>query len=145
MMINLIVRWSECAVIFVAVSDGDDIIKTSCQMKQWVPAAPTDSRQTSSWRSRKTFPTWFHWQTLVSSLAWPADSASGGFSDDLLTLHRLCTGGIPCQGEIDDINPLFHVCRQPSMFAAVGEERCLGEMSLQSWNPPTWFTGTVSV
>lgn len=31
-------------LIFVAVSDWDDISKMSCQMKQWIPAAPTDSQ-----------------------------------------------------------------------------------------------------
>lgn len=67
--------------------------------------SPTDSRQTG----REAFPE-------IPPFGFQAARCE---ADSARALQLLGLGGIPCRGNAH-INPLFHVCLQPSMFEAVG-------------------------
>lgn len=123
--------WSDGNVLSCV---SDDVIRI-----EWIPASPTGSEQIHNLMLRREEAE-KHFQVPPTASSFQRRSA-GWLMTQLLFTPRRRSGGIPWEGESDDINPLFHVRRQPSMFEAVGEERCLGEMSLLE--SPAGFTGTL--
>lgn len=134
-----LMTWSDVNVLSCVSDDDDDDDDDVVIRIEWIPASPTGSEQIHNMMLRREEAE-KHFQVPPTASSFQRRSA-GWLMTQLLFTPRWRSGGIPWEGESDDINPLFHVRRQPSMFEAVGEERCLGEMSLLE--SPAGFTGTL--